>query len=486
MRTLVMKFGGTSTGSIEALNRAAEIVIAQNKAGDRLVVVVSAMAGITDMLIDCAERAQSKDKGSFQIIIDELHHKLSDVVRVDLTGEQYHAELMRLIEARLAELTKICDHIHKRGNVSPQQLDEIAALGERINVHVFSVVLRRRGIACQPVDAAELIITDDCFQAASPLRAATDARVKAILFPLFAKATIPVVTGYIGATAYGVTTTLGRGGSDYTAAILAQSLNADEVWFWTDVDGVMTADPNLIPGARLIPEISYTEVFQLACYGAKVLHPKTILPAMQGDIPLWIKNTFNPRCKGTLISQHPSSGKYQVAAVAGLFNISLIALRIRLEENINSSKTLIKEAFTRKGLSPMAVFQAQHDRELYFAFSTNNLYCAIQAIEGDKTLDLHDRELLQPKVTEGLALITLVGQGISKVNQVLSLVSSTLDQAGIRINLIGNGTSPHSLFIAVDNEQGAHAMQHIHDHMILNEALPYPNPKPLYTHLPAI
>jgi aspartate kinase len=486
MSTLIMKFGGTSTGNAEALNRAADIVIAQNGEWDRMVVVVSAMEGVTDMLIECAERALSEDKGPFQIIIDELHHKLFAVVRRVFTGDQYHQQLMSLIDTRIAELTSICQRIQIQGNASPQEMDELAALGERINVHVFSALLRKRGILSEPVEATELIVTDDCHQAASPIKTATDTRIRASLFPLFAKAIIPVVTGFIGATPNGATTTLGRGGSDYTATILAESLDADEVWIWTDVDGIMTADPRLTPRARLIPEISYNEVHQLAYFGAKVLHPKTIFPAMKGDISLWVKNTFNPQCAGTRICNRPLSGKHEVSALTGLFNVSLITVQINPGEDVAKIKTRISQALTKRGISNPVVFQAKRGRSVSFVFFAKNSSPAVQAFNIDGALKSLGRKYSQPHVTDNMTLITLVGREISRFPQVLSIVSNTLEQAGVDINLIGNGTSPDSLVFAVANKDGEHAIKQIHDDVILNETLISPKTQPVLGNLSAI
>jgi aspartate kinase len=485
MSTLVMKFGGTSTGTAEALNRAASIVNTQNLKWDRIVVVVSAMAGVTDMLIECTERARSRDKGSFQIAIDELRSKLSAVVHEEFRSDQYQAELISLIDSRLAELTTICQRIRNRGYARPWELDEVAALGERINVHVFSAVLRKHAVLCQPLDAAELIVTDNCHQAASPVKAGTDANVQETLLPLFDKGVIPVVTGFIGATPNGVTTTLGRGGSDHTAAILAESLEADEIWIWTDVDGVMTADPGLIPGARLIPELSYNEVFQLAYSGAEVLHPKTILPAREGNIPLFVKNTFNPVCSGTRISHCSSAVNHTVSAVTGLSNISTITYNIQQDADVYKIKSRLLAALKNRGITIWAVFQTVHDRSVSFAISAGDVHRVIETIRDSSTNQLFDRSFPRPRVTGNLSLITIVGRDIYLSPQVLSKTSHTLEEAGVDIKQIGNSTSPDAIVFAVEDHYARNAIQQIHDRVILNGHSTTPQVEPVLRHQPA-
>jgi aspartate kinase len=486
MKTLVMKFGGTSTSNVEALNRAADIVVAQHGEWDRMVVVVSAMEGVTDMLIECAEGSLSKDKGRYQVIIDQLRKNINVVVRAIFSGDRSYEKLNALIDTRLQELTNICQRIQLQGKSSPRDMDEIAAMGERINVHVFSALLRKRRVRCQAIEATNLIVTDDCYQAASPIQTATDARVDAVLSPLFAEAIIPVVTGFIGATPNGTTTTLGRGGSDYTAAILGVSLKAAQVWIWTDVDGIMTADPGLIPRARLIPEISYNEVYQLAYSGAKVLHPKMILLAREWDLPLWVKNTFNSECNGTRISHCSLSDRYTISAVTGLFDINLITFRTIPGGNVNKIKALIRAALKNRGTTTLAVFQAKHDRSVSFAFSANNSNHVLQTIREDGALRSLGWNFSQPQVIEKVALITLVGREIYLTPQVLSLATSTLNKAGIDIKRIGNGTSPDSLVFAVANKDGEHAINKIHEEVILNDPLISPITQPVLKHLSTI
>lgn len=483
MNTLVMKFGGSSTGTEDALQRAADIVCAQNIEWDQIVVVVSAMAGVTDLLIECGEHALAGDQGKVQLTIEKLHHKLSSTVSAVFSSEQ---PLLDLINSRLTELTHLCQRIQLQSIVSPQDLDQIAALGERINVHLFSGLLRTRGLPSEPVDAAQLIITDDRFQSASPIKSLTDPRVKTRLSPLLAEGTIPVVTGFIGSTIAGETTTLGRGGSDYTAAILAESLAADEIWIWTDVDGVMTADPGLIPEAQLIPEISYNEVFQLADSGAQVLHPKTILPAKEGNIPLYVKNTFNPHCSGTRIGQCSSFINRGVSAVTGPLDIELITFEITPDQNFPKIKSRLLAALKLHGIIPLAVFNSNHLCSISLAIPVNHAECLNQAIRESWTLNTFNRTFSRVQVADDLSLITIVGRDIYLSPKILSKVAYTLEQSGVKINRIGNGRSPDAIVLAVEHQNAWHAIQQIHDQIILIGNPGTQLAEPLLRHQPAI
>ena len=253
MSTLTMKFGGTSVGSVEAHVQAAGIVLEQVQKWDRLAIVVSAMSGVTDSLAHGARTAAAGDDQTYRAIAADLRVRHYRTVDELLSPDGERAQMLAMVDEYLDEFTVFCRSVHVLGEVTPRAMDAITSLGERINARMMAALLRRRGLKSQAVDATELIVTDGKFQNAVPLMDATRARVADRLTPLLDDGVVPVVTGFVGATEEGVTTTLGRGGSDYTAAILADCLDCDEVWTWTDVDGVMTADPRMVPDARVIP-----------------------------------------------------------------------------------------------------------------------------------------------------------------------------------------------------------------------------------------
>ncbi|NLG27688.1 MAG: aspartate kinase, partial [Chloroflexi bacterium] len=296
---IVMKFGGTSVGSGERIRNVARIAArTAEQAGCPPVVVVSAMSGVTDALIRAARTAASGDRTTFRTIRDELQKRHEQaIVECDINSE--HARGLRAeVEGLLAWFENLCQSIATLGELTPRGLDVVSSLGERFSARIVAANLLSQGIKAQAVEATELIVTTDKFGDAAPLYDETTEKVRGRLLPLIQAGVIPVVTGFIGATRGGVPTTLGRGGSDWSGTILGRCLPADEVWIWTDVSGVMTADPRIVPDARTMPEVSYAEVAELSFFGAKVLHPKTIQPVAQLGIPVRVLNSLKPEDPG--------------------------------------------------------------------------------------------------------------------------------------------------------------------------------------------
>jgi len=297
----VMKFGGTSVGDAPCIARVVEIIRTASLESD-VVVVVSAMRGVTDEFIRAAHYSAAREQRTVGNILDRLRKRHDAVLHVLMhsTGER---ERVRMRIEEILELGEVWCHATSRsGTLTPAALDEISGLGERLSAPLVACALSEAGVASEAVDATELIVTDGSHGAAEPQMALTSAKCQARLRALLCQGITPVITGFIGAAEDGTVTTLGRGGSDYSATIFGAALDADEVIVWTDVDGVMTADPRLDSGARTIPELSYCDAAQIAQSGAKVLHPKTLAPVMQLGIPVWVRNTFAPDGLGTKIT----------------------------------------------------------------------------------------------------------------------------------------------------------------------------------------
>ena len=327
---IVHKFGGTSVGNAERFANVADIVIAQQKQGDsrlgRAVVVVSAMSGITNALISGARAAAEGRDAVYREIKADLLRKHLEVVDTLMRHSPERLDVGGLIEDRLHDLERLYRSIAVLGELTVRGCDAVASLGELLSSHILSAVLCARGARAQAISATGLIVTDDNFGAAEPLMEPTQRCLQQRVLPLVERGVIPVITGYIAATESGVTTTLGRGGSDYTAAIVGAGLGADEVWVWSDVNGILTADPNLVPEARTLGELSYAEAAELAYYGADVLHPKTIRPVTESGIPLRILNSYQPAHPGTLIVETPSPDRERLPAIISTTGLSLIAV----------------------------------------------------------------------------------------------------------------------------------------------------------------
>ena len=469
MTTLTMKFGGTSVGSAEALTQAADIVLAQTQEWDRLTVVVSAMSGVTDALAQGALTAASGDNQTYRAIVADLRVRHYRAVDALLPPDGERAQLLATVDEYLDEFGTFCHSIHVLGESTPRAMDAITSLGERINARIMAALLRQRGVRSEAVDATELVVTDDTFQNAIPLMDATSARVSARLAPLLDEGIIPVVTGFIGATEEGVTTTLGRGGSDYSAAILGNCLDADEVWTWTDVDGVMTADPRIVPDAQVIPVLSYSEVGELAYFGAKVLHPRTIRPVVERGIPLWVKNTFNPTCPGTRIVQEPESTPGTVKAITAIEGLSMVTVEGRGMMGVPGIAARTFAAVASQGASVLMISQASSEQSICFVIPTEAVPPVIRAIEGEMALELTRRDVDRIWSLDDVVIVTAVGARMRGTPGVAARIFGALGQGNINVIAIAQGSSECSISLVVAADAAADAVQQIHSEVIINE-----------------
>lgn len=321
MATLVMKFGGSLTADARRINRVAQVIMAESLAWDHMIVVVSAMAGATDMLNRAIELAANRDTG-YRALVSKLRQQHIEVIDTLFENEAAQRDLVSYIDRLLFDVLALCDTVFTRREAVPRDRDSAMSVGERIMVHILAALVRQEGLKIAPVDATSLIVTDERYMNANPLIDLIDERVDQVIRPLFDAGIVPLITGFIGVSRTGMVTTLGRGGSDYTATILAASLHADEIWMWTSVDGVMSADPALVPGARVIPTLTYGEVGELSYFGAQILHPRAVEPLLAEGIPLRVRNPFNLDHAGTLIqSENAETGTElkAVTAVDGLY-----------------------------------------------------------------------------------------------------------------------------------------------------------------------
>ncbi len=472
MSTLTMKFGGTSVGSAEAIGQAADIVqdALQGHAQQwgRLTVVVSAMSGVTNALIKSARAAATGDDQIYRTVVAELRTRHHNVVDELLTQDSERVRLLATVDKYVDELATFCYSIHILGEVTPRAMDAVTSLGERINARIVAAVFRQRGIRSEAVDATELIVTDNKFQNGAPLMEKTRTRVSERLAPLLDGGMVPVVTGFIGATEEGVTTTLGRGGSDYTAAILGDCLDADEIWTWTDVDGVMTADPRMVPDARVIPALSYSEVSELAYFGAKVLHPKTILPTIQRGIPLWVKNTFNPTCPGTCIVSEPEMIDGKIKAVTAIQGLSMVTVEGRGMMGVPGIAARTFSAVASQGASVLMISQASSEQSICFIIPMETATPVIRAIEEEMARELARGDVDRVWSLDDVVIVTPVGAGMRSTPGVAARIFGALGHGDINIIAIAQGSSECSISLVVAADSAADAVQQIHKEVILN------------------
>jgi aspartate kinase len=469
-QTLVMKFGGTSVGS--GMDSAVQIVKDARFEWPRVAVVTSALSGVTDLLLNTAARAVSGDISGLRGAEISLCKSHTDLAEKLISDAIRRAQLNDEIGALIHTFVELCEAIAVLGEATPRALDAVASLGERMSVRLLAVAIESAGVPAKFVEATELIVTDNNFQNAHPDFARTTDQTRRVLFPLLEKGIVPVVTGFIGATQNGIVTTLGRGGSDYSAAILGAVLSADDVWIWTDVDGVMTADPRLVPSARTLPEISYGEIAELAYYGAKVLHPKTIRPVIEAGIGLRICNTFNPSHPGTRLVANSNgfkatNGEQVVKAVTAIREQRLVTIEGRGMLGVPGVAARAFAAVASTGTSVPLITQASSEQSICFAVPSESTDAVVSALENIFAAELAERDIDRVWATEDIAIITAVGAGTRATPGVAGQIFSQLGNNNINVLAIAHGSSDVSISMVVDSADTEKAVKALHE-LIVN------------------
>jgi aspartate kinase len=473
--TLVMKFGGTSVGNPEAMRQAVEIVRQSRRNWPRLVVITSALATVTNLLLESAVGSARGDAQTYQrnaAILQKLHVDILDAL---VKEDDLNQRVGSIIDQRLVEFTTLCQAIAVLGEATPRALDTVAALGERMSVQLLAAALQQAGVSAEAVEATRLIETDDCYQNAHPNLIASTRKTYQVLEPMLAGGCVPVVTGFIAATPDGITTTLGRGGSDYSAGVLGCILPAQEVWIWTDVDGVMSADPRLVPGARTIPEITYREIAELAYFGAKVLHPKTIRPLVDAGIGLRICNTFNPAHPGTRLApdlpgdqQRKHDRKEVVKAVTAIRDQGLITVEGRGMLGVPGVAARTFAAVASTGTSVPLITQASSEQSICFAVPSGAAQQVVAALQQAFAVEIGNQDIDRIWVTGAIAIITVVGAGMIHTPGVAGQIFGALGGANVNVIAIAQGSSEVSISLVVAEQDLETAVRALHDLIIAN------------------
>jgi len=458
---LVMKFGGTSVGNPERMRCVGEIIADHAKQAE-VVAVVSAMGGVTDMLIRAGTEASKGDREHWRGARQELARRHREVADQLLSASEQATVLPRLAE-QLTNLENLCSGFSLVHEVTPRAMDTLSSLGEVMSATLLAAILRSSGTEAEAVDATELIVTDDSFGSASPILDETYARTRQRLAPIRRRGAIPVVTGFRGATRDGVCTTLGRGGSDYSGTLVGGALDADEVWIWTDVDGVMSADPRLVPGSRIIPEISYREAIELSFFGARVLHPKTIQPVMKKGIPVWIKNSFNPQCPGTKIVAAPTDRTPGVKALTSVSNANLVTISGKDTLSFPRLATRVFNGLHLEDVSTLMVTQSSADNVLCFAIHDADLPRVKARLEKTFELEMLHEYVGTLEVMPKIAIVVAVGENMKGTPGIAGRAFSALGRKGINIIAIAQGSSELSISFAVKSAEVKEAVKAIHE-----------------------
>lgn len=461
----VLKFGGTSVGNAACIERVTEIIRAASRESE-VVVVVSAMSGVTNQLVAAAGHAEAADEKAVAAIFGELRRQHSVAANQLIDSEAERRGIQSSMEELFLSGERLCRGTILLGELTARTRDAVSSLGERLSVLLVAAALNRAGLPSEAVEATEIIITDAGHGAADPCMEATRQRCELRLRPILQRGAIPVVTGFIGATADGILTTLGRGGSDYSATILGAALKSDEVIIWTDVDGLQTADPRLVPEARTIPEVSYREAAELAYFGAKVLHPKTLRALMQCGIPLWIRNTFAPEQLGTKITPAGPPIAQAVTALTAMVDVGLITVGGAGFSGVPDILRRTFHATATVRAEVLLMSQASSQNELCLVIPSSMTQRTLEALRQEFADDVaqevpHDltRSIrLDPSV----AIITLVGQSIKSIPGIMSCAFGALAHENVDIIAIAQGTSECTISFVVAKNDVSGAISAIH------------------------
>lgn len=460
MALAVLKFGGTSVGDAQAIRQAAQIACDATAHYEHVVVVTSAMGKsadprdsvkVTDMLLQAARAAAQGDAEAYRRARRLLADKHFAAIEGAVPAADDRWRIGEEVEQLLNAFETLCSSVCVLGEITPRALDAIAGLGERMAARILAGAIRGLGVRSEAFDASDLIVTDSRFQAAAPIMALTRERTRARLLPALEEGIVPVVTGFIGATEQGVPTTLGRGGSDYSASIVAAALDADAVFNYTDVDGVLSADPRVVPDAHTIPVLTAQEMSEMAYFGASVLHPLTIAPLLERNIPLRVKNTFNPSHAGTLIVYRPPQERRSgvITAVTAIKNVSLVTVAGAGMRGVPGIAARTFSTVARAGVSVYMISQASSEQSICFVIPRDAAPAVLSALRDEFADEIRRRDIDGVSSFDQAAIVTAVSAGLRDTPGVSGRVFGALGNANINVFAIAQGSSECSISMVV-------------------------------------
>ncbi len=457
---LVMKFGGTSVGSAERIRAAARLIVeAQNQRP--VIAVVSAMSKVTDLLLDTMKHAEGGDQPGLTANLAQLAERHRAVCR-ELLPEAARPQAQAKIDELIGEFERIVGGMLMLGDRPAKSVDEAVAIGERLSSVLVAAYLRAEGTPAEAINAAEVIVTDAVFGNASPVMERTQECAAAVLGPVLERGAVPVVTGFNGATLDGRPTTLGRGGSDFSASILAAATGAAELWIWTDVDGIMTADPRLVPDAKVLREVSFQEAAELAYNGAKVLHPRTLAPLVDKAIPVWSKNSFDPSKPGTRIVGQLSTQE-GARAVTSMSNVALISLEtasVALSGVQVMARAL--DAVARANIEVLAISGSSYRQSFCFLVRSGELQKALESLEAGLALEIAHGYVRPIDVDENVGLLAVVGEGMRGTPGLAGRIFTAISREDVNIIAIAQGSSELTIAIVVRRAGLEKAVRAVH------------------------
>jgi len=469
LKKIVMKFGGTSLAAGENFRRMASLVSRYVAQGCKVVAIISALEGVTDRLLEASEEAKRGNLESVYRFKGEITEEHLAAARRSINDKHVREEVAEALRSTVDELEKVLTGIVYVGELTPKSRDYVLSFGERLSTYIAWGTLRDVGLNAQYYTGESVgIVTDSNFGEAKPLLNVTKHQVKSRLEPVLEEGVVPVITGYIAATQDGVTTTLGRGGSDYTATIIGAALGVDEVWIWTSVDGLMTSDPKIVPSAKVIPKISFQEATEMAIFGAKVMHPRALEPAMEENIPVRIRNIFNPENPGTLIVREQMVKPVDVVkAIALVKDVALVNVSGAGMIGAPGTAAKVFGVLGRNDVNILMISQSVSEANISFIIERRSLEKAVNALE----IALLGRGLIREVTAEDdVCVVAVVGAGMRGTPGVASRVFSAVARRGINVRMIAQGSSELNISFAVKKSDGEDAVQAIHEEFRLDKS----------------
>jgi aspartate kinase len=466
---IVMKFGGTSVGTGENIRHVADSVTQYAKKDYKIAVVVSALAGVTNSLLEIACQAKKSDEKQIDSFTKELLKKHVEAISTAITSKQIQKEVNQITEKTISELEKVLTGICYVGELTPKSKDYVASFGERLSAPIVCGAIRDHKFESQCFTGKEAgIVTDSNFGEANPLMNYTTHLIRERIGPLFEKGTIPVVTGFIAANQDGIVTTVGRGGSDYTATILGVALQVHEIWIWTDVDGIMTTDPKIVPTARMLPQLSYQEAAEMAIFGAKAMHPRALGPVIKENIPVRIRSVFHPENPGTLITKEPNAKVTEaVKAVAMIKDVAMLNVNGAAMVGAPGSYAKVFDILGKNNINVMMISTAASEANISMIIKRGLLGRAISNLE----IALLERGGIVSEVSaeDDVAVIAVMGANMKGTLGVASKIFSTVAKKGINIRMIAQGSSELNISFVVKEKDGVAVVKAIHEEFNLDK-----------------
>ena len=462
---IVLKFGGTSVGSSESIQQVISILKSYKEQGKEFTVVLSAVGGMTNKLIDMSTRAAAQDE-TYTTIFTEFENKHIEIVK-DIIPIKEQSEVLAQVKKNMNSLADTLKGVFLVGELSNKSLDFIVSHGERTSNYIVACAASSQGLACDYVDARTIVKTDSNFGGAKIIHSITNEN---IVNHYASAKNVQVVTGFISSNENGVTTTLGRGGSDYTASILAAALNAEEVEIWTDVSGVMTADPRKVKSAFTLPAISYIEAMELSHFGAKVIYPPTLQPVFTKKIPIRIKNTFRPQDAGTFISE--KSGEVNAMRVKGISSIGEVSL-VSVEGSgligMTGFSARLFSCLAQNNINLILITQASSEHSICFAVSPGEGVIAKEVIENEFQLEIEAGRIQPVGVEKELSVVAIIGENMKETPGISGRMFNALGQNGINIDAIAQGSSELNISAVIKKSDLSKALNALHEAFFLSD-----------------